>query len=67
MKSTDTPILDTLNNYLSRNPIRMHIPFHGGVPNNNIFPKEIYNLDISEVSGYDTEGNDNPIFQSEFL
>ena len=65
MKSTDTPILDTLNDYLSRNPIRMHIPFHGGVANNNIFPKEIYNLDISEVSGYDTEGNDNPIFQSE--
>src|SRR3990167_1028487 len=60
-----TPILDTLKDYLSKDPIRMHVPFHSGVANNNIFPKEIYNLDISEVSGYDVEGKDNPIFQSE--
>ena len=61
----DTPILNTLEDYLSRNPIRMHVPFHTGIANNNILPKEIYNLDISEVSGYDIEGKDNPIFQSE--
>ena len=60
-----TPILETLENYLSKKPIRMHVPFHNGIPNNNIFPKELYNLDISEVSGYDIEGEDNPIFQSE--
>ncbi len=60
-----TPILETLNNYLSKNPLRMHVPFHNGFSNNDIIPKEIYNLDISEVSGYDVEGEDNPIFQSE--
>ena len=65
MKSNDTPILNTLNEYLSKNPIRMHVPFHAGISNNNIFPKEIYSLDISEVSGYDIEGEDNPIFKSE--
>ena len=61
----ETPILKTLKDYLSRSPIRLHVPFHNGVPNNNIFPKELYSLDISEVSGYDIEGEDNPIFQSE--
>ncbi|MBI2995229.1 MAG: PLP-dependent transferase [Candidatus Melainabacteria bacterium] len=61
----ETPILNTLEDYLSKNPIRMHVPFHGGVSNNDILPKELYNLDISEVSGYDTHGEDNPIFQSE--
>ncbi|MBI3591443.1 MAG: aminotransferase class I/II-fold pyridoxal phosphate-dependent enzyme [Candidatus Melainabacteria bacterium] len=61
----ETPILNTLQHYLSKDPIRMHVPFHSGIPNNNIFPKEIYNLDVSEVSGYDVEGKDNPIFQSE--
>ena len=62
---SETPIYDTLKEYLSKSPIRMHVPFHNGIPNNNIFPKELYNLDISEVSGYDIEGEDNPIFQSE--
>ncbi len=62
---SETPILDTLRDYLSKSPIRLHVPFHNGIPNNNIFPKELYNLDISEVSGYDIEGEDNPIFQSE--
>ena len=62
---SETPIYDTLKDYLSKSPIRMHVPFHNGIPNNNIFPKELYNLDISEVSGYDIEGEDNPIFQSE--
>src|SRR3989338_1599848 len=61
----NTPILNTLQDYLSKEPIRLHVPFHSGIANNNIFPKEIYNLDISEVSGYDVEGKDNPIFQSE--
>ena len=67
MKSliSETPILKTLEEYLSKDPIRMHVPFHNGASNNNIFPKELYNLDISEVSGYDIEGEDNPIFQSE--
>ncbi|MBI1858835.1 MAG: aminotransferase class I/II-fold pyridoxal phosphate-dependent enzyme [Candidatus Melainabacteria bacterium] len=60
-----TPILDTLENYLSRNPIRMHVPFHAGIANNPIFPKGLYELDISEVSGYDVAGEDNPLFQSE--
>ena len=64
-QSNNTPIYNTLKDYLSKNPVRMHVPFHGGVANNNIFPKEIYNIDISEVSGYDSEGNDNPIFKSE--
>ena len=64
-RSYKTPILETLENYLSKDPIRLHVPFHNGIPNNNIFPKELYNLDISEVSGYDIEGEDNPIFQSE--
>ncbi len=62
---SETPIYNTLKDYLSKDPIRMHVPFHNGISNNNIFPKELYNLDISEVSGYDTEGEDNPIFQSE--
>ena len=62
---SETPIYDTLKDYLSKDPVRMHVPFHNGIPNNNIFPKELYNLDISEVSGYDIEGEDNPIFQSE--
>ena len=62
---SNTPIYNTLKDYLSKDPIRMHVPFHNGIPNNNIFPKELYNLDISEVSGYDIEGEDNPIFQSE--
>ena len=61
----ETPIYDTLKGYLSKHPIRMHVPFHNGIPNNNIFPKELYNLDISEVSGYDIDGENNPIFQSE--
>lgn len=61
----ETPIYNTLKDYLSKDPIRMHVPFHNGISNNNIFPKELYNLDISEVSGYDIEGEDNPIFQSE--
>ena len=65
MNSLETPILNTLQDYLSKNPIRLHVPFHNGLPNNNIFPEEIYNLDISEVSGYDIDGEDNPIFQSE--
>lgn len=65
MKSNDTPILNTLNDYLSRNPIRMHVPFHGGISNSNVFPSEIYNLDVSEISGYDIGGEDNPVFQSE--
>lgn len=43
----------------------MHVPFHTGISNNEILPKEIYDLDISEVSGYDVDGEDNPIFQSE--
>ena len=62
---SETPIYNTLKDYLSKDPISMHVPFHNGIPNNNIFPKELYNLDISEVSGYDVEGEDNPIFQSE--
>lgn len=61
----ETPIYNTLKDYLSKKPIRMHVPFHSGIANNDVFPKEIYNLDISEVSGYDIEGEDNPIFQSE--
>ena len=61
----ETPILNMLEDYLSKNPIRMHVPFHSGTANNNILSKEIYNLDISEVSGYDIEGKDNPIFRSE--
>lgn len=65
MTDSETPIYNTLKDYLSKSPIRMHVPFHNGIPNNNIFPKELYNLDISEVSGYDIEGEDNPIFQSE--
>ncbi len=60
-----TPILDTLNDYLSKDPVRMHVPFHSGIINNEIFPPEIYNIDISEVSGYDVIGEDNPIYQSE--
>ena len=63
----ETPILKTLEDYLSKNPIKMHVPFHSGISNNEIFPKEIYNFDISEVSGYDTEGKDNPIWQSESI
>jgi len=63
--TNETPILKTLEDYLSRNPIRMHVPFHTGIANNAIFPKDLYKLDISEVSGYDVEGEDNPIFQSE--
>jgi arginine/lysine/ornithine decarboxylase len=62
---TETPILNVLNNYISKNPVRMHVPYHGGIPNNNLFPKEIYKLDISEVSGYDIDGEDNPLFKSE--
>ena len=61
----ETPIYNTLKDYLSKSPLRLHVPFHNGIPNNNVFPKELYNLDISEVSGYDLEGEDNPIFQSE--
>ncbi len=60
-----TPIYDTLQDYLSKSPIRMHVPFHNGISNNAIFPKGLYDLDISEVSGYDVEGEDNPLFQSE--
>lgn len=60
-----TPIYDTLQDYLSRNPIRMHVPFHNGIANNAVFPKGLYDLDISEVSGYDVDGEENPIFQSE--
>ena len=62
---TETPILDVLDDYISKNPVRMHVPFHGGITNNNLFPKEIYRLDISEVSGYDVGGEDNPLFKSE--
>lgn len=65
MKFHETPILKTLEDYLSNNPIRMHVPFHTGIPNNAVFPKDLYKLDISEVSGYDMEGEDTPIFQSE--
>lgn len=61
----EIPILRTLEEYLSKKPARMHVPFHAGIPNNDTLPKEIYNLDISEVSGYDVEGEDNPICQSE--
>lgn len=61
----ETPILNTLQDYLSKNPLRMHVPFHNGISNNDILPKELYGLDISEVSGYDIEGEENPIFQSE--
>lgn len=61
----ETPILNTLQDYLSKNPIRMHVPFHTGISNNENIPKEIYNIDISEVSGYDIEGEDNPIYRSE--
>lgn len=60
-----TPIYDTLQEYLSKNPIRMHVPFHNGIANNAVFPKGLYDLDISEVSGYDVDGEENPIFQSE--
>ena len=60
-----TPILNTLEDYLSKNPIRLHVPFHAGITNNAVLPKELYSLDISEVSGYDVDGEDNPIFQSE--
>ena len=60
-----TPILNTLQEYLSKKPLRMHVPFHCGNANNDIFPKGLYGLDVSEVSGYDLEGEDNPIFQSE--
>ncbi len=60
-----TPIYDTLQEYLSKKPIRMHVPFHSGIANNAVFPKGLYELDISEVSGYDAHGEDNPIFQSE--
>lgn len=65
MKSNATPIHTTLQEYLSKNPVRMHVPFHAGISNNNILPEELYKLDISEVSGYDIEGKDNPIYQSE--
>src|SRR3989338_2613692 len=65
MTDSETPVYNTLKDYLSKDPVRLHVPFHNGLRNNNIFPKELYNLDISEVSGYDTEGKDNPIFQSE--
>jgi len=65
MNFLETPILDTLKIYLSKNPIRMHVPFHGGNANNSVIPKEAYNIDISEVSGYDAEGVDNPIYKSE--
>src|SRR3989338_7291758 len=65
MTDSETPVYNTLKEYLSKNPTRLHVPFHNGIPNNNIFPKELYNLDISEVSGYDCEGEGNPIFQSE--
>lgn len=60
-----TPILNTLEEYLSCKPVRMHVPFHTGIANNSVFPKGLYDLDISEVSGYDVEGEDNPIFKSE--
>ncbi len=63
--SLTTPILNTLNEYLLKKPVRMHVPFHSGIPNNNVLPEELYKLDISEVSGYDIEGEDNPIYQSE--
>ncbi len=62
---SEIPIYNTLKDYLSKTPVRMHVPFHNGIPNNGILPKELYNIDISEVSGYDIEGEDNPIFQSE--
>lgn len=60
-----TPIYDTLQDYLSKSPVRMHVPFHNGIANNAVFPKGLYDLDISEVSGYDVDGEENPIFQSE--
>lgn len=60
-----TPILDTLQDYLSKDPIRLHVPFHTGITNNDVFTKELYKLDISEVSGYDTTGESNPIYLSE--
>src|SRR3990167_8784964 len=67
MLDNDTPIYNTLKEYLSKSPLRMHVPFHNGflISNNKIISNEICNLDISEVSGYDIEGKDNPIFQSE--
>ncbi len=64
-KQLQLPILSTLQDYLSKEPIRMHVPFHSGVKNNSILPEGLYNLDISEVSGYDVSGEDNPIYQSE--
>ena len=33
---TETPILDVLDDYISKNPVRMHVPFHGGITNNNL-------------------------------
>lgn len=60
-----TPIYDTLQEYLSKKPMRMHVPFHCGIANNPAFPRGLYEMDISEVSGYDLDGEDNPIFQSE--
>lgn len=65
LDDTKTPILKTLQEYLSKKPTRMHVPFHTGITNNAVFPKGLYELDISEVSGYDIEGEDNPIHQSE--
>lgn len=61
----ETPILDTVENYLSKDPIRLHVPFHSGLPNNPNLPKEIYNLDISEVDDFELEGKKNPIYKSE--
>jgi lysine decarboxylase len=63
--SIETPIYDALQKYLSKSPIRMHVPFHNGIANNAVFPKGLYELDISEVSGFDLSGEENPIFQSE--
>lgn len=65
MKFTDTPILDTLKSYLKKIKIRLHVPFHNGIANNSFLPQEIYNLDISEITGFDLEGSKNPIYQSE--
>lgn len=60
-----TPILDTLREYLSKQPLRLHVPFHTGIANNVIFPNGLYELDISEVSGYDVDGDENPLYKSE--
>lgn len=65
MNLLKTPIQETLNDYLKDKPVRLHVPFHNGFSNNNLIPDAVYDIDISEVSGYDISGAENPIYLSE--